>query len=65
MITIDDLFSKKKEKYKYVEHTFKFNKAAVKQVCTGCGLVMLRNEATNKAVKLGCMFHVHPSTKRS
>lgn len=65
MITVEEFLENKKPKYKHIEHTFRFNKAAGKQVCTGCGLVMLRNKATERAVKLGCMWDSHQSTRKS
>ena len=54
MITVDDLF--KKFKYKYIEHTWTKPKNMHKPVCSGCGLLRLRNKATDKAVKDGCLW---------
>ena len=59
---VEDLF--KKPKYKYVEHTFD-RRAAGKAMCSGCGLIRLRNKATDIAVKRGCLFDLHPSVRKS
>lgn len=52
-VTVDDLFVK--PKYRYIAHTFKQIKGAYKPICSGCGLMLLRNKLTQKAVKRGCL----------
>ena len=64
MITVEEFLASKKQKYKYVEHTFD-KRAGGKPVCSGCGLMKLRNKATELAVKRGCLHDLHPSVRKS
>lgn len=50
----------KKEPYKMMAHSFKFNKRIGKQVCSTCGLVALRNAFTDWSVRMGCLSSDHP-----
>lgn len=59
---VDALFSKsEKQAYKIGGHTFVNLKGAGKQVCTGCGLVALRNKPTDCCVTKGCNYKDHSS----
>jgi hypothetical protein len=49
------------ENYQFDPHSFQTVKRISYQVCVKCGLVLLKNKATFKAVKLGCDYRVHPS----
>ena len=50
----------KKEAYKMVGHSFKFNKKIGKSVCSNCGLLALRNDFTDWSVRMGCLSSDHP-----
>lgn len=45
-----------KETYKLVPHSWVSKKGMHKPMCSGCGLLRLRNKATDIAVKRGCMY---------
>lgn len=55
----------KKEKYKYINHTWYFDKHAGKWVCAECGLVRLNNKATEWCVKKGCLYKDHDDYRSS
>ncbi|AGZ17630.1 hypothetical protein X824_gp193 [Escherichia phage 4MG] len=50
-----------KEEYTYEKHHFYADKHAGKQVCAWCGLVALRNKASDWCVDKGCNYKLHPS----
>lgn len=50
-----------KEEYLYERHHFYLDKHAGKQVCAWCGLVALRNPASEWAIEKGCHHKLHPS----
>lgn len=50
-----------KEEYTYEKHHFYADKHAGKQVCAWCGLVALRNKASDWCVDKGCHYKLHPS----
>lgn len=54
----------KKEPYKMVGHSFVLNSRIGKSVCKTCGLVALRNQFTDWAVRMGCMSEDHPNYGR-
>lgn len=54
-----DLLNSKKEPYKMQGHQWVPMQSAGKQVCKSCGLVMLRNRATDWCVERGCNFSDH------
>lgn len=45
-----------KETYKLIQHSWVQRKSMHKPICTNCGLLRLRNKATDIAVKRGCMY---------
>lgn len=47
--------------YKYEKHHFYLDKNAGKQVCADCGLVALRNAASDWCVEHGCNYKDHVS----
>ena len=50
------------DQYQFDSHSFGIlSKRLNFQVCLKCGLVLLNNAATRKAVKLGCDYRIHPS----
>lgn len=49
------------EKYEYERHHFYLDKHAGKQVCANCGLVALRNKASQWCVDQGCNYKLHAS----
>lgn len=53
--------SKDKEEYTYEKHHFFLDKHAGKQVCAWCGLVALRNKATDWCIEKGCGYKNHKS----
>lgn len=54
-----------KEKYTYEKHHFYLNKNAGKQVCSQCGLVGLRNAATDWCVEKGCNYKDHEAYEKT
>lgn len=50
-----------KDEYTYERNHFYLDKHAGKQVCAWCGLVALRNPASDWAVEKGCNHKLHPS----
>lgn len=50
--------------YKYEAHAPTKVKFMPWLMCKHCGLVYLRNEFTNWAIKKGCLNHYHPGRKR-
>lgn len=50
-----------KEEYHYERHHFYLDKHAGKQVCAWCGLVALRNPASDWCVEKGCNYKLHSS----
>ena len=52
-----------KEPYKFRGHSFTPRKGLGKQVCNGCGLVALRNAATNWCIDKGCNYEDHGQCK--
>lgn len=50
-----------KQPYKMQGHQWVFMKGVGKQVCKHCGLVMLRNKATDWCVEKGCNASDHTS----
>ena len=50
-----------KETYTYEKHHFYPDKNAGKQVCAWCGLIALRNKASDWAVEKGCNYRLHTS----
>lgn len=50
-----------KEDYYYERHQFYLDKHAGKQVCAWCGLVALRNPASEWCVEKGCQYKLHAS----
>ena len=52
-----------KEVYTYTPHHFYPDKHAGKQVCAWCGLVALRNPATDWCIEKGCNYALHTSHK--
>lgn len=50
-----------KEEYRYERHHFYLSKSAGKQVCFQCGLVGLRNKASEWCLEKGCQYKLHPS----
>jgi hypothetical protein len=50
----------KRQPYKFEAHTFKTRRRMTWPVCQRCGLVLLRNELTDWAVKHGCNNTDHP-----
>lgn len=53
-----------KEKYKYEGHQFYLDKHIGKQVCWQCGLIGLRNKATDWCVAKGCNYKDDPSYQK-
>lgn len=53
------------EKYEYERHHFYLDKHAGKQVCANCGLVALRNKASEWCVEKGCQYKLHSSYQSS
>jgi len=53
------------EKYEYERHHFYLDKHAGKQVCANCGLVALRNKASEWYVEKGCQYKLHSSYQSS
>lgn len=53
------------EKYEYERHHFYLDKHAGKQVCANCGLVALRNKASEWCVEKGCQYKLHASYQSS
>ena len=51
----------KDNKYFYEKHHFYLDKNAGKHVCADCGLIGLRNEATQWCIDKGCNYKLHPS----
>lgn len=52
----DDEFNDEIKTYKMVGHIKEFCKPIGKAYCRGCGLVFLNNEATQKAIRKGCLW---------
>lgn len=52
-----------KEVYTYERHRFYQSKTCGKQVCENCGLVGLRNKATDWCIEKGCNYKIHPQHK--
>lgn len=50
----------KRESYKHEGHSFQFMSRIGKQVCSNCGLVMLRNKFTDWSIRMGCLSELHP-----
>lgn len=50
----------KKEPYKMIGHSFKFNSRIGKQVCSSCGLLNLKNRFTEWSIRMGCLSSDHP-----
>lgn len=50
-----------KDPYKYERHEFYQSKTCGKQVCHQCGLVGLRNKATDWCIEKGCNYKDHTS----
>lgn len=50
--------------YKYEGHQWVAHRDIGKAVCADCGLVALRNEATERAVRWGCNWRDHPTYLR-
>ncbi len=55
MVSVEEFLDTTKPKYKFIEHTWVKMVGVSKPVCSGCGLVRLRNKLTDKAVKRGCL----------
>ena len=49
------------EKYVYTPHHWYLDRNAGKHVCAWCGLVALRNKASDWCVEKGCDYKLHPS----
>ncbi len=49
------------EVYSYERHHFYLDSNAGKQVCANCGLIALRNKASEWCVEKGCLHKLHPS----
>lgn len=49
------------EEYKYEGHQFYLDKHCGKQVCAWCGLIGLRNKASDWCVEKGCNYKNHKS----
>lgn len=56
----DFLNDKKKDPYKMKGHQWSPMKGVGKNYCTCCGLLMLRNKATDWCVDKGCNYQDHP-----
>ena len=54
----------KKESYKLIPHSMKFNSKVGKSVCSNCGLVGLRNALTDWSVRMGCLSSEHPQFEK-
>lgn len=54
-----------KEKYKMIPHSFKLNSRIGKSVCSGCGLVALKNMFTQWSVDKGCLSELHPGYEKA
>lgn len=54
-----------KESYKYSGHSFRQMKGVGKQVCNNCGLIALRNKATDWCIDKGCNYEDHPQYKQA
>lgn len=52
---------KLKEDYTYEKHSFYLDSNCGKQVCALCGLIGLRNKATDWCIEKGCNYKLHPS----
>lgn len=59
------LDSKEQRSYKMVGHQFVPLKGAGKPYCKSCGLVALRNKATEWCIDKGCNFDVHKGYKEA
>lgn len=56
----DELLNAKDNRtYKFIGHQFVPLKGAGKQYCKSCGLVALRNKATQWCIDKGCNYDVH------
>lgn len=55
----DLLNGSSKQPYKMKGHQFKPMNGTGKQVCNSCGLVALRNQATEWCIEKGCNFSDH------
>lgn len=53
----------KQEEFTYERHHFYLDKNAGKQVCAWCGLIALRNKASDWCVEKGCNYKLHPNYK--
>ncbi|AEK81976.1 hypothetical protein NDAWWUGD_CDS0071 [Salmonella phage SeKF_80] len=53
------------EKYRMEGHRWFLDSNAGKHVCAVCGLIRLRNRATDWCVERGCLYKLHPSYKSS
>lgn len=54
-----------KEEYAYEKHHFYLDSNAGKQVCAWCGLIALRNKASEWCVEKGCNYRQHPSYQKT
>ena len=52
-------------KYKYKGHSFTPLKGVGKQVCKSCGLIALKNLATQWCVDKGCNYEDHPQYRQT
>lgn len=53
------------DKYKERGHTWYLDKNCGKQVCAFCGLIALRNQASDWCVQKGCFYKLHPSYQKT
>lgn len=52
-----------KDPYKYESHKFYASSTCGKHVCWQCGLIALRNKATEWCIEKGCNYADHDSYK--
>ena len=62
---VEFLEASNKETYKMKGHSFVPLKYTGKQYCKYCGLVALRNRATDWCVDKGCNFELHQEYKNA
>ena len=53
-----------KDEYKFDPHSPKKRKNISWPVCSKCGLIYLRNDFTDWAIKMGCNNNDHPNYER-